>query len=957
MNRLLTTLTALLLAISTFGQGIPFIRNYSAEEYNANNINFDIETDELGNVFVANFEGLLYYDYAEWRILRTPGISRITVVYKATDNTIWVGGYNYFGKVVRKDNGDIALKGVGGSNLFRGEVEEIFERDGELQFLADNGVIYKVKDDKVTVKKKAAKESFKTGMLDVVDVGALESGFQEVIRNDSVLTIQLGKNLRAIIRKNSGIVIADDNSTLFTITDANGLCSNNIAYATYDGRGHLWGATGKGIFVIQIPTAFTRFTSREGLPLSTTISIEELNGNIYAGTEDGLYRQQGFHFVSVPKLPHACWELKKSGNTLLAATADGIFRLYPDGLIRQITTGNTMAVLEDGSQIYSGEANGIYLMETDGRNKRRVCYLENVRKIVKDNKGTIWAQSLYGVVWYKKPGSDKFVHYVDGEKAENDADGEKAENMKTIVMTDSEAIIVDAEATTPFPYPLVSHVDESGVSWLTDNEGKKLYRWRNGKKLNDMEQLLFPVYGLPIRTIFTRQNEIWLGNENGLTVINTNVSDPALNIKPKLYIRSVSLGNDSTLWGGFGDMPEMLPRLKHQENNLKITFSLDLPPIALQPLYRYRLNKGTWSSWSTSTEAIFVNLSHGDYTFSVQARVTLNHITDISSIKFHIDPPFYYKWYMIVLYLLLLGTLFLALFQLRLRRLRDKNIRLEKLVKDRSAEVVRLEKMATAGKLTQGLIDRILNPLNYINNFAKLSEGLVKDVKDNVEAEKEHMEEENYEDTIDVLNMLTGNLQKVGEHGQNTTRTLKAMEEMLKDRSGGIVPMDLMAVIRQDKEMLHEYYKKEIAQYGIKIVFDNTEGELPINGNADQLSKTLMSLLGNAVYAVMKKTQKLQSNEESQDGTTAYRPEIDLHIAKQHNNVRISIHDNGIGIEKAILEKIFDPFFTTKPTGEAAGTGLYLSREIVQNHGGDIQVKSVKDEYSEFIITIPIKKA
>ena len=36
--------------------------------------------------------------------------------------------------------------------------------------------------------------------------------------------------------------------------------------------------------------------------------------------------------------------------------------------------------------------------------------------------------------------------------------------------------------------------------------------------------------------------------------------------------------------------------------------------------------------------------------------------------------------------------------------------------------------------------------------------------------------------------------------------------------------------------------------------------------------------------------------------------------------------------------------------------GLYLSREIAQNHGGDIQAKSVKDEYSEFIITIPIKK-
>jgi signal transduction histidine kinase len=118
-----------------------------------------------------------------------------------------------------------------------------------------------------------------------------------------------------------------------------------------------------------------------------------------------------------------------------------------------------------------------------------------------------------------------------------------------------------------------------------------------------------------------------------------------------------------------------------------------------------------------------------------------------------------------------------------------------------------------------------------------------------------------------------------------------------------------------------------------------------------------MSLLSNAIYAVAKKAKKLSSNDEGKANVVAYQPEVDLRIAKQHGVVRISIHDNGIGIEPAILEKIFDPFFTTKPTSVAAGIGLYLSREIAQNHGGDILAKSVKDEYSEFIITIPIKKA
>ena len=85
-----------------------------------------------------------------------------------------------------------------------------------------------------------------------------------------------------------------------------------------------------------------------------------------------------------------------------------------------------------------------------------------------------------------------------------------------------------------------------------------------------------------------------------------------------------------------------------------------------------------------------------------------------------------------------------------------------------------------------------------------------------------------------------------------------------------------------------------------------------------------------------------------------YAPEVSLTLTRKERFFEVTIRDNGIGIENKILPKIFDPFFTTKTTGEASGVGLYLSREIIQNHGGDINVKTVKDEYSEFIITLPI---
>ena len=99
-----------LFILSTFSQGVPFFRNYTAEDYRANKLNYDAESDGLGNIFIANFEGLMYYDHAEWHILRTPGITRVTVVVRSSDNTLWVGGYNFFVFFALKATGGVELK-------------------------------------------------------------------------------------------------------------------------------------------------------------------------------------------------------------------------------------------------------------------------------------------------------------------------------------------------------------------------------------------------------------------------------------------------------------------------------------------------------------------------------------------------------------------------------------------------------------------------------------------------------------------------------------------------------------------------------------------------------------------------------------------------------------------------------------------------------------------------------
>ncbi len=963
MKKLIVLLFTMHLSLfSASAQGIPFIRIFTAAEYKANNMNFDVVTDEFGNVFVANFEGLMYYDYANWRMLHTPGITRVTACVKTEDNTIWVGGYNYFGKVSRKSNGEVYLERIGSADNFVGEVLEIFEKDGEVLFAVDNGNVYYVKDGKIGVKKTIDKENVRVGVTDVVDVEAIMNNEKDVVLTDVIKELSIGNGLKALAKNSDGIVIADENGqTLYTITEENGLCSNNMSYIAYNEKGLLWGATDKGVFAIQVPSVFSRFTQKEGLVGEVNV-IGKFANKIYVGTDEGLFRLEGKRFVKTPGIRHACWDFKTTSRGLYAATSDGIFLLTQDGGVKQLTSSNTLALLIDGEQLYCCEVNGISVYNTSGQNKQNVCNLQKTKKILRDKEGTIWLQSIYGQVWYKKAASRDFVQYKPSDNT-----------ISTIVEIDGTVHVVSSESEKPFPYPLFSCADDAGVTWLTNNEGKGLYRWKDGKRLADMNLLLAPIQNIAIRAVFHQGDEIWLGNDDGVIIINSKVHDATIEKNPQLFIRSVTLGNDSVLWGGIGEMPAQLPELGSGNNDLHFTYSIDNNTLVGAPLYRYRLNDEKWSAWTTTQHADFSNLPDGDYTFSVEAKDAMNRTTDVTSISFYIAPPFYKRWYMFVLYFLIGAALVYLLFRLRLRRLEKDKLRLEKVIKERTAEVVkqkdeieekserlesalnelgkaqneliRQEKMATVGKLTQGLIDRILNPLNYINNFSKLSEGLIKDVKANIEDEKEHMDEENYEDTLDVLDMLTGNLQKVGEHGQNTTRTLKAMEEMLKDRSGGIVSMDLTTVLCQDEKMLQEYFKKEIAAHHIKTVFNVPEEHLYINGNPEQLSKTIMCLLGNAVYAVVKKAQN-----------TSYEPEIAMNAEIADDAVKITIRDNGIGIEGTIINKIFDPFFTTKTTGEAAGVGLYLSREIVQNHGGDISVKSVKDEFSEFTIILPQNK-
>ncbi len=947
MRKLFPTLALLMASVAAWAQGIPFLQNFSAGDYQAHNRNFDIVADDQGFVYVANFEGLLYYDQAEWRIIHTPNITRITTLFRDAKGIVWAGGYNYLGRIETKTNGELTLTNAVKKGNFHGVIDRIWESEQQLHFKLEEGSNTYTLDN--------------NGKLTTTQTE------RPVIASDSE-AIDIGFGLKAKATENDGVEITNsEQNVTYNITENNGLCSNSVNKLTYNGRGMLWGATNNGIFCIALPTAYTHATVSDGLR-GEVLSILKHEGTLYVGTTSGLFYYHDKAFHPVAGMDYQCWQMVSTPKGMLVAASNGLYRVTGKTVAQRLNSQNTMCVKETANGYYTGESDGVYFNGYDG-SRSKEADLERVRYIYTDDRQAFWIQNIFGTIWRKKNSEQGFQPVVVDDDPNVPA---------MIVPTNQGLLTISANQTQPIPYPQFAYMDEEGITWLTGSNGRGLYTMKDGNKQDNMAKPLNAVSDYNVRSMLHTQNRLMMGGGFGLIVYKSDFTDPILENKAQLRIRTVKLGSDSILWGGYGPMPSKLATLSSDERHLEFTFALDNTSLIKKTLYRYRLDRANWSAWDDEQEAKFPTLAFGHHIFEVQALDAYGTESAIVSIEFDISHPFYQRWYMLILYVLIAGILVYSLIRFRLHQLELEKIRLESIVQERTAEVVkqkdeivkqkdeieekskslqtaldelaqaqneliRQEKMATAGKLTQGLIDRILNPLNYINNFTKLSEGLARDIMANIEDEKDNMTPDNYEDTMDVLDMLIGNLQKVGEHGQNNTRILKAMEEMLKDRTSGIKPMDLVPVLNQDKEMLEKYYEEKILQYGIRTIFNIPQEKMSINGNPEQLSMTLMSLLGNAVYAIVKKAQREK-----------YNPEISVNISNDSSYYSVIIRDNGIGIEQTIINKIFDPFFTTKPTGEAAGVGLYISREIIQNHGGDISVKSDKGVYTEFTITLPI---
>ena len=259
--------------------------------------------------------------------------------------------------------------------------------------------------------------------------------------------------------------------------------------------------------------------------------------------------------------------------------------------------------------------------------------------------------------------------------------------------------------------------------------------------------------------------------------------------------------------------------------------------------------------------------------------------------------------------------------------------------------LVHSEKMASLGQLTAGIAHEIKNPLNFVNNFARLSIEMLDELAEALSAEIAQLDAEDREDIEELLETVGLNLRKINEHG---ARADSIVRNMLLHSRQGEQERSLAALNALVEESMNLAYHGARAETpGFNIVFEKDlaadAGEIVCY--PQELSRVFLNLVSNGMYAA-------RMRQETED--TGFEPTLSVISRSLGDRVEVKVRDNGTGIPKEVIDKIFTPFFTTKPTGQGTGLGLSLSYEIVTKlHGGRLEVQSTPGQETVFTVTLP----
>ncbi|MCP4652163.1 MAG: GHKL domain-containing protein [Candidatus Omnitrophica bacterium] len=249
---------------------------------------------------------------------------------------------------------------------------------------------------------------------------------------------------------------------------------------------------------------------------------------------------------------------------------------------------------------------------------------------------------------------------------------------------------------------------------------------------------------------------------------------------------------------------------------------------------------------------------------------------------------------------------------------------MKKIEEDKS-QIIQLEKMASLGTLSAGVAHEINNPLTFLITNLSLISSYAKEITDVKD--------------IDDRNKTIANIEEsVQECCDGANRIKRIVQDLLTfshaskgRRSCDDINKLLDATIR----ILWNEIK-----YKADVVKDY-KATTHVWVDANKVSQVFLNLILNAAAAIKQVTSQ-------EKGT------ISVSTTEDDKNVIVKVIDTGPGIPKKVYSRIFDPFFTTKG---GTGLGLHVSRKIIMNHGGALEVEATSGKGTTFVVSLPKGKS
>lgn len=245
------------------------------------------------------------------------------------------------------------------------------------------------------------------------------------------------------------------------------------------------------------------------------------------------------------------------------------------------------------------------------------------------------------------------------------------------------------------------------------------------------------------------------------------------------------------------------------------------------------------------------------------------------------------------------------------------------------AEVVNNARLVSLGSLIAGVSHEMNTPLGALHAAHDTFRRALKRLQEILADER--VDPEELEEVRRIVRAVDGIARTQDLAFERLTRIVAELRNFGRPDRAEVSVVDLHEGLESTLSLLaHELRGR--------VTVERDYGDLPqVECHPHRLNQVFMNLLANAAHAI------------EGEGTIVVRTSGD------DEEVRVSVQDSGVGIPEEDLARIFEAGFTTKKARKGMGLGLLISRQIIHQHGGRIDVASRRGEGSTFTVTIPVR--